>query len=96
MKKGEKYRIILENGIDQMPYRHELAAASIMADYFESDVMFLRRTTMSSPDLIMVKTHQIWELKSPLGGGRRTKKYLYFWGKSGTIMVGKEAHKILN
>lgn len=70
--KKKKFKIILEKGIEQLPYKHEMNAASIIADYFESDVTFLRKNPMSSPDLLIIEHNQIWELKSPLGGGKRT------------------------
>ncbi|MBQ3306051.1 hypothetical protein IJH02_01270 [Candidatus Saccharibacteria bacterium] len=43
-----------------------------MANYFESDVIFLGRNSSKTPDLYVIKTNLRWELKSPIGGGKYT------------------------
>lgn len=68
----KKYRILLESGLRPTPNKHELNAASIIADYFMSDILFLRRNPNASPDFLIIKTNKIWELKSPIGNGKRT------------------------
>ena len=35
-----KYKILLESGLSPAPYKHELNAAGIMMEYFESDLLF--------------------------------------------------------
>ncbi|MBQ9485076.1 hypothetical protein IJU85_03190 [Candidatus Saccharibacteria bacterium] len=67
-----KFKVSLEKGLSPSPYKHELAAAGIIADYLKSDILFLRRNPNASPDLLVEKTNQIWELKSPIGNGKRT------------------------
>ncbi len=68
----KKYKILLESGLNPAPYKHELEAANIIAEYFRSDLLFLRRRPNASPDLLVKKLNQIWELKSPKGNGKRT------------------------
>lgn len=68
----KKYRILLELGLEPIPSKHELSAAKYIAEYFKSDLLFLRRRPNSSPDLLVKKTNQVWELKSPIGNGKRT------------------------
>ena len=68
----KKYRVLLEKGLTPVPYEHELNAANIVADYFQSNLVFLRRRPNSTPDLLVEKTNQIWELKSPKGNSKRT------------------------
>lgn len=68
----KKYKILLELGLEPVPSKHELNAAKHIANYFESDLLFLRRSPNSSPDLLVKKTNQVWELKSPIGNGKRT------------------------
>ena len=68
----KKYRVIHDLGETDPPKKHEDFAAKIIADYFKSDILFLRKTPASSPDLLIINTHQIWELKSPIGNGKRT------------------------
>lgn len=47
-------------------------AAKILAELFKSDLIFIRRGPSSTPDILVKRTGQIWELKSPLGNGKRT------------------------
>ena len=54
------------------PRPHEKKVAQIIADYFKSDIIFLRRISSKTPDLYILKTNIRWELKSPQGGGKHT------------------------
>ena len=38
----------------------------------KSNIIFIRKRPHITPDLFISKTHQVWELKSPLGNGKRT------------------------
>ena len=67
-----KYRVILEDGIAPIPQKHEISAAQALAKYAKSDILMLKRGINTSPDLKILKTHQRWELKSPIGDGKRT------------------------
>lgn len=67
-----KYNVRLDKGLDPIPHKHELNAAEIVASFMKSDVLFLRRNPNASPDLLIEKTNQIWELKSPKENGKRT------------------------
>ena len=67
-----EYKIIEALNETDPPKEHEKRATKIIAQYFKSDIMFNRKTNSSSPDLTIIKTNQIWELKSPLGNGKRT------------------------
>lgn len=68
----KKYKVILEDGIKPIPQRHEISAAQVIARYTKSNVLILRCELNSSPDLKVLRTHQRWELKSPIGNGKRT------------------------
>ncbi|MBR0372781.1 hypothetical protein IJH72_02485 [Candidatus Saccharibacteria bacterium] len=70
MKK--RFKIIYDFNETDPPKPHESKVAKIIAEYFESDVQFIRKTACSSPDIVVMKTHQTWEIKSPLGNGKRT------------------------
>lgn len=66
-----KYKVIIETDIVDPPKDHEIKAALIVANkYFESDIMFLRQSTYSTPDIEVKGTR--WEIKSPLGNGKKT------------------------
>ena len=64
------FKIIFEQGLQPKPEAHELKAAAIIAEYFCSDIIFLRRNINSTPDFKI--KNAIWELKSPKGNSKRT------------------------
>ena len=64
------YKVIVETSAKDRPYDFEMSAAILVAEYFETDVVFLRPTPLKSPDLKI--NGQIWELKSPMGNGKNT------------------------
>ena len=72
MRMKIKYKIIEALNEADPPKEHEKRATRIIAQYFKSDIIFNRKTNSSSPDLTVIRTNQIWELKSPLGNGKRT------------------------
>jgi len=65
-----KYKVIVKTLPQDAPYDFEMSAALIVANYFRTDVVFLRPMPLKSPDL-KVK-NEIWELKSPMGDGKNT------------------------
>lgn len=70
--KKKNYNVIYDLSDPDPPKKHERHAAKIVAEYFESDLIFIRKGFGTTPDLKIIKTNQIWELKSPLGNGKRT------------------------
>jgi hypothetical protein len=64
-----KYQVIIPNDLDYTPEKHEISAAKILAGYFKSDVKFVKRTNLRTPDLQI--GNQYWEMKSPTGVGKR-------------------------
>ncbi len=65
-----KYEVIIKTDLKDRPKDHELSAAFILADYFKSDVIFLRPQTDKTPDVEVSGTK--WEIKSPKGNGKKT------------------------
>ena len=47
-----------------------MSAAILVANYFKTDVVFLRPSSLKSPDLKI--KNAIWELKSPIGNSKNT------------------------
>lgn len=45
------YRVIVRTSPKDAPYDFEIAVALIMANYFKTDVVFLRPISSNSPDL---------------------------------------------
>ena len=68
----KKFKIQIEETGRAKPRDHELRAARIVANHFQSDVIFLRRYASRTPDLYILKTNVRWELKSPTGGSKYT------------------------
>ena len=66
-----KYKVIVETGVIDRPHDHEMKAALIVAnEYFKSNVVFLRPSIYSTPDIEV--NNKKWEIKSPLGNGKKT------------------------
>ena len=64
------YKVIVATSEKDRPYDFEMSAAILVANYFKSDVYFLRPSSLKSPDLKI--DNQIWELKSPIGNSKNT------------------------
>ncbi|MBO4276345.1 hypothetical protein J5868_01395 [Candidatus Saccharibacteria bacterium] len=69
---GKQYEVYFEEHGKSRPRLHEERIAKIVANYFESDIVFLKRYSSKTPDLYVLKTNLRWELKSPQGGGKHT------------------------
>ena len=67
---SRKYQVKIQPGAYPRP--HELFAAQKVADHFQTNVLFLKEMTSSTPDLRI--KNQTWELKSPIGKGKETMK----------------------
>jgi hypothetical protein len=65
-----KYKIIIEASVNDSPKEHEFSAAIVIAEYFQSDVIFVRPGVSKTPDFKIEGA--TWELKSPLGSSART------------------------
>ncbi len=65
-----KYRIIIEAEISDSPKNHEFSAAMAIAEYFQSDVTFIRPAMFRTPDFEIKGVK--WEPKSPTGSSTRT------------------------
>ena len=69
MKKPE-YNVIVKTLPQDGPHDFEMSAALLVAEYFKTNVIFLRPYSLSSPDLKIKGV--IWELKSPIGNSKNT------------------------
>ena len=67
-----KYRVIIETDFRNRPKEHELSTAILIANYFQTDITFLRPSCQCTPDLNIKGVK--WELKSPLGNSKNTIK----------------------
>lgn len=66
----KKYQIIIPATISPYPENFEISAAVILSRHFKQDVRFIARTSINTPDIEI--NNVLWEIKSPIGGGKRT------------------------
>ena len=65
-----QFLVIIKTLPNDIPRQFELSASKIIANYFKTNVIFLRPIPMKSPDLDI--NGKIWELKSPTGNSKNT------------------------
>lgn len=61
-------RVIIHPNLKPRPEQHELNAAHILAEHFNTVVEFVPRSNMPTADFLI--NGVIWELKSPTGSGK--------------------------
>lgn len=66
----KKYRVIIPQGVHPVPEKFELSAASLLLNFFQSDITFLPVTSIRTPDIEV--NGEKWEIKSPVGNGKYT------------------------
>jgi hypothetical protein len=66
--KNHSYGVYVPNDIKPYPEEHERTAARIIADFFHSDAIFIKRTSRKTPDIRVDNLY--WEIKSPTGKGK--------------------------
>ena len=65
-------RVIIEaKTAKDEPEPHEISAAAIMVEYFNTDVTVMKRHSYAHKADFLIG-NQIWEHKSPTGNGKRT------------------------
>ena len=67
-----KYKVEVLTDYRDRPKEHELSAAILVANYFKTNISFLRPSRQRTPDLEIRGI--AWELKSPKGDGKNTIK----------------------
>ena len=67
-----KFKVAYEESGGSKPRQHERETAELLAQHFQSNLIFMRRYSSKTPDLYVLKTNIRWELKSPTGGGKHT------------------------
>ena len=66
----EKYHVVVPSDMKPYPEPHEISAAAILAEYFKTDVQFIRRIVNAKSSDVLIHGI-IWEIKSPTGKGKR-------------------------
>jgi len=65
-----KYNVIVPSDIKPYPEPHEISAAAILAEYFKTDVLFIRRIVNAKSADVLINGI-VYEIKSPTGKGKR-------------------------
>lgn len=71
MKKNQ-FNIIIPVDMKPYPDRYEERIARVLAGKFQSDVLFVVRSSLRTPDIQIVKTGDYWEIKNIKGNGKNT------------------------
>lgn len=64
----QDYSVIIPHSYKPRPSTEEISTADILADFFQADVKFIKRSTGKTPDFLINGAY--WELKSPVGNGK--------------------------
>lgn len=66
------FRIIRPIDLRPKPSRYEERVAELCAEWFQSDISFVVRSHHTSPDILVVRTNQFWEIKNIRGCSKHT------------------------
>lgn len=75
MKKTQersRFQVIIPISVAPHPDRYEEKIARILAQEFQSDVLFMARGSQYTPDIQVVRTKQYWEIKNIRGDSKKT------------------------
>lgn len=72
LKTKSGWLVVIPSNLKRQPEPHERRTAIVLAEYFKSNITFIKTETVHTADIEVIKTRQIWELKSPTGNGKRT------------------------
>lgn len=68
----EQFRVIIPIGLRPYPDRYEELVARILAQKFQSDIIFVERGLRCTPDVQVVKDKNYWEIKNIRGNSKKT------------------------
>lgn len=75
MKQTQKsHSVTIPAKIIPYPTAREIFIAHILADYFQKNVRFVPKTSCKTADFLI--DGRYWELKSPVGSGKRTMQHV--------------------
>lgn len=66
------FQVLIDEYDPDPPEPHEIDAAQVLARHFQSNIRFIPKTAGHCPDIIVERTGEIWEIKSPKGNGKHT------------------------
>ena len=73
MSNPKEYNIIIPVELRPRPDANEQVVAELMAKHFKSDIKFIKReNTATTPDILVLRYNQRWEIKHIRGNSKRT------------------------
>jgi len=72
MTKRQEFNVIKPVGMKPRPDKYEEIVAELLANHFESDVKFIKRKNTTTPDVLVVRYDQRWEIKNIRGNSKFT------------------------
>jgi hypothetical protein len=72
MSTRKEYAIIKPVGLKPKPDEYEENVAELVALHFKSDIKFVKRETTTTPDLLVLRYNQRWEIKNVKGNSKHT------------------------
>ena len=72
MSKKKEYNIIIPVDLKPKPDECERTVAELMAAHYKSDIKFVKRGMMTTPDILVLRYNQNWEIKNIRGNSKRT------------------------
>ena len=66
------FEVIIPNSIKPLPDKYEMSVARILSKEFQSDIRFIERSSIQTPDITVVSTGEYWEIKNIKGNGKLT------------------------
>lgn len=67
-----QFRILRPINLRPRPDKYEERVAEICAEWFQSDIEFVARGNINTPDIKIVRIRQYWEIKNIRGVGKHT------------------------
>lgn len=72
MSNNSQFRVIIPTNLKPHPDRYEEKVARILAQKFQSDIAFIERSNIHTPDIQVLSTCQFWEIKNIEGNSKKT------------------------
>lgn len=66
------FEVIVPTSVKPLPDQYEMSVARILANKMQSDIRFIERSSIKTPDIQIVATGEYWEIKNIKGNGKLT------------------------
>lgn len=70
--KKKQFKVIIPIEVKPHPDKFEEAVARVLAQKFQSNILFVERKSIKTPDVMVCRTKQFWEIKNIKGISKNT------------------------